>query len=117
MNDARAILLGTLLITVGLPMAAAYAAPAPCPPEGVSRAGLLSLKEAKFTMASDDERNMLAPRLLACLDDPDPAIRDGVVFEGLSTWLRGKALRPATILENNIVQTVASAGGTLSSIR
>ena len=58
---------------------------AACPPVGMTRADLLKLKQTKFEVASADERNALAPKLLACLDDPDPAIRDGVVFEGLST--------------------------------
>ena len=71
---------------------------APCPPSGMSRPELLRLKEAKFEVASAEDRNALAQRLLGCLDDPDPAIRDGVVFEGLSKWLRAKALSAATVL-------------------
>jgi hypothetical protein len=69
-----------------------------CPPPGTTRSQLTQLKQAKFVVASDKERNRLALQLLACLGDPDPAIRDGVVFEGLSTWLRGKALQPETVL-------------------
>jgi hypothetical protein len=63
----------------------------------MSRADLLRLKERKFEVASAEERNDLAPRLLGCLADPDPTIRDGVVFEGLSTWMRGKALSKPTL--------------------
>ena len=83
-------LLATLLL-------AAPAAPA-CPPAGMTRAEVLELKESKFEVPSAEDRNALAVRLLACIDDPDPAIRDGVVFEGLQTWLRAKALTPATVL-------------------
>ena len=76
----------------------AVPAPPPCPPDGMTRADLIKLKQSNFEMPSADARNLLATRLLGCLDDPDPSIRDGVVFEGLSTWLRGKALSPATVL-------------------
>jgi len=72
-------------------------APPPCPPPGQTRASLLELKAQKFEVAGEEKRNQLALELLSCLDDPDPAIRDGVVFEGLSTWLRAKALKPSTI--------------------
>ena len=69
-----------------------------CPPAGMTRPALLQLKDAKFAVASADERNRLAPALLACLDDSDPRIRDGVVFEAISTWLRGKQLASETIV-------------------
>ena len=84
---------------------------APCPPGGMTRADLVGLKQSKFEVASEDERNGLALRLLGCLDDPDPAIRDGVVFEALSTWLRGKALSPATIsaLQASLSATLGGA--------
>jgi hypothetical protein len=74
----------------------------------MTRAGLIELKRAKFEVASADERNLLATRLLGCLDDPDPAIRDGVVFEAISTWLRGRALSPVTInaLEASLAATL-----------
>ncbi len=79
-----------------------------CPPAGMTRADLLSLKQSKFEVASGEQRNLLAVRLLGCLDDPDPAIRDGVVFEALFTWLRGKALSPATVaaLESSLRATL-----------
>lgn len=87
---------------------AALSPPPACPPAGLSRADLLSLRQLKFEVASAEERNLLALRLLGCLDDPDPVIRDGVVFEALSTWLRGRALSSATI---NALE--ASLGSTL----
>lgn len=88
----------TSLLATSLLLAAAQAPPGtPCPPAGMTRADLVKLKGAKFEIAAVEERNALAVRLLGCLDDPDPAIRDGVVFEGLSRWLRAKALTPATM--------------------
>lgn len=71
---------------------------ATCPPDGLTRGELRELKTAQFEVADDDRRNRLAIALLGCLDDPDPAIRDGVVYEGLSSWLRGKALTNDTIV-------------------
>jgi hypothetical protein len=89
---------------------------AACPPAGMTRAGLLELKAAKFEVSAADERNRLALTLLSCLDDPDPAIRDGVVFEALSTWLRARALTSDTIvaLERSLQSTLSGetdAGG------
>ena len=68
-----------------------------CPPAGYTRAELLHLKQTQFAVEDDDRRNRLAPALLVCTDDPDPAIRDGIVYEGLATWLRGGQLTAATV--------------------
>ncbi len=87
-----------LLLTAHLLAPMVATAPSSCPPAGMTRPDLIKLKETKFEVPQDDKRNALAVRLVGCLDDPDPGVRDGVVFEGLSKWLRGKALTPATIL-------------------
>lgn len=68
-----------------------------CPPAGYSRADLASVKQAGFAVADDDRRNRLAIALLTCTADPDPDIRDGVVYEGLATWLRDSQLTAATV--------------------
>lgn len=97
------------LISVGLVAAVQVAGtPAVCPPAGMTRAALLDLRAAKFEVASDAARNQTAVSLLGCLDDADPTIRDGVVFEGLQTWLRGKKLGPATVdgLRASLVATL-----------
>lgn len=73
-------------------------APGPCAPSPQDRAGLLALAAADFELAGDAERQRRALDLAACLGDPDPAIRDGVAFTGLSTWLRAGALDEATRL-------------------
>ncbi len=98
----------SLALAAQLLLSGAAATAAPCPPQGMTRADLVRLKQSKFEVEPADERNRLAVRLLGCLDDPDPAIRDGVVFEGLSTWLRGKALSPTTIsaLESSLSATL-----------
>lgn len=69
-------------------MPCAFAA---CPPVGYDRAGLESLKAAKFAMADATARDALAEGLLDCLGDPDPALRDGIAYEALSTWMRAGA--------------------------
>lgn len=38
-----------------------------------------------------------ALNLASCLANPDPALRDGLGFELLSTWMRAKALKPETL--------------------
>lgn len=77
-------------LAIGLPALAA------CPPAGQDRAGLLRLKAAGFEVAGDAARQSLALGLLGCLGDADPALRDGVAYEGLSQWLRGGQIDGAT---------------------
>jgi hypothetical protein len=68
-----------------------------CPPAGYSRSDLAALPQQGFVLADDGRRNTLAIALLGCTGDPDPAIRDGVAYAGLASWLRGKQLSPATV--------------------
>jgi hypothetical protein len=68
-----------------------------CPPQGYSREQLLDLRAGGFVLESAQDRDALALSLTACLSEPDPAVRDGVVFEGLSTWLRSGQLSPDTL--------------------
>lgn len=84
----------TLLLVVA--MAQAHAEPL-CPPPGQSRADLLELRRGGFVIEDAAVRDRVATGLLGCTGDPDPAIRDGVVYEGLATWLRGKQLSEATV--------------------
>ncbi|MCK6551350.1 DUF2785 domain-containing protein [Myxococcota bacterium] len=69
-----------------------------CPPPGATRASLLELRARAFVMPAAAERDALALALVACVDSPDPKLRDGVAFEGISTWLRSKALSRAAIV-------------------
>jgi hypothetical protein len=55
------------------------------------------MKQAGFVVEDAEHRNRLAIALLTCTADPDPDIRDGVVYEGLATWLRGSQLTAATV--------------------
>ena len=67
------------------------------PPAPLTRDSLDALKKSGFQISSDDERNRIALLLPQCLGDPDPAMRDGIAFEALYTWMRASALQPATI--------------------
>ena len=91
---------GTFLKRDGAWQAVAWQAtriPQACPPVGYSRDELAALKASGFVIEDDRQRNSLAVDLLACLGFPDPAIRDGIAYEGLSTWMRGQALTRETI--------------------
>jgi hypothetical protein len=70
-----------------------------CPPASYSRTDLLALREGGFIVADATVRESLALALLGCLGDPDPSLRDGVAFEGLSTWMRTGQLSPETASE------------------
>ncbi len=61
-------------------------------------AGLLALARSGFSISDSAERQRRALELAHCLGDPDPAIRDGVAFSGLSTWLRAGAIAEPTRL-------------------
>lgn len=69
---------------------------AQCPPDGWTLATLTQLKSEKWTLPDATQRQTLALGLLACLDQADPVLRDGLAFEALSTFLRNKQLTPAT---------------------
>lgn len=68
-----------------------------CPPAGMSREQLVELKSHEFAVADDSRRQSLALDLLACLGSTDAQLRDGIAFEALSTWMRGKKVSAATV--------------------
>lgn len=79
--------------------AAAQSAGDRCPPAGWTIDRLTRLKAGKFTVAEPAERQALALALTACLAHPNPALRDGIAFEGLTIWLRAGSLDRSTIVE------------------
>jgi hypothetical protein len=72
-------------------------APSQCPPAGKSRVALLELKSQAFKLDPAGVQ-ALSIALIPCLADPDPQIRDGVAFEALSTWMRGRQVKPETAI-------------------
>jgi hypothetical protein len=79
----------TLLLAGAMVQASAHAQ---CPAPDQTRNDLLNLRLGGFAIEDDALRDQVAIGLLACTGDPDPAIRDGVVYEGLAAWLRGRQL-------------------------
>lgn len=71
-------------------------AKAACPPAGADPASLQALKAKEFALPDGARRARLSLALADCLGDPDPALRDGIAYEALSTWLRRKQLDAAT---------------------
>lgn len=71
---------------------AAFDSIAACPPEGRTRDSLQALKILKYTVPDAAERQTLALGLLDCLGDPDPTLRDGIAYEGLTQWMRAGQL-------------------------
>lgn len=69
---------------------------AACPPPGHDRAALEALKAAGFRLDDATARQALALDLVDCLGAPDPMLRDGIAYEGLTTWLRADALDAGT---------------------
>jgi hypothetical protein len=76
----------------------ARAQPAQCPPAGYDRAALDALKANDFAITDDAARNAFARALTACVADPDPALRDGVAYEGLARFMRTRQLSNQTML-------------------
>jgi hypothetical protein len=68
-----------------------------CPPAGTSREQLQELKSREFALADAKRRASLALDLVARLGSTDPAVRDGIAFEALAAWMRGKQLSAATV--------------------
>lgn len=54
-------------------------------------------KASGFATADDADRVRRASMLVDCLGEADPALRDGIAFEALSTWMRGKQLGTDTL--------------------
>lgn len=87
-----------------LALAACATAPAQaqaCAPAGHDRARLDALKAADWALPEDAQRNALALGLAACLGDADPAVRDGIAYEALAHWMRGRALTTETLAALN----------------
>jgi hypothetical protein len=71
--------------------------PTGCPPAGWDRARLDELKEAKFEIADERERQVIATAITTCLASPRPAVRDGIAFGALTHMLRARQLDDSTM--------------------
>ena len=78
---------------LGLFSLALAAAPAPaCAPDEATLDAWRALKAAGFDTGDASETEATARALAACLAHPDPAVRDGLAYEGLAHWLRAGEL-------------------------
>lgn len=68
-----------------------------CPPSGWDAERLARLKQSGFVVEDAGARDALALELAECLGAPDPAIRDGIAYEALTSWMRKGELAPATL--------------------
>jgi hypothetical protein len=92
------IFIAALSLSACMPYMALGVAPeANCIPEGYDRPKLDVLKAAGFEIADTAARQMFARGITDCLASSDPALRDGIAFEALSTMARAKQLTPETM--------------------
>lgn len=71
---------------------------------------LFNLKDNSFLIESDVTRNKTALNLLHCLANPNPKVRDGIVYEAIAHWLRNGQLATSTIKQlYNRLQTILSS--------
>lgn len=66
-----------------------------CPPSGMDKSKLLSLKSANWEITDADARDRLVIELTRCLGSPDPVLRDEIAYEALYHYLRGKLVSDA----------------------
>ncbi len=96
MRLARILFIHSLAVSTLF--ASCTAANAACPPPNYDRVKLEALKAAKWTIADDTGRNAFARALTDCLASSDPALRDGIAYEALFHFLRGRLLTNETMM-------------------
>jgi len=89
----QAILLGLVLSFFSY-NAHAFAS---CPPAGQTQESWLALKENQWQIENAEQRQQSALKLLDCLANPDPQLRDEIAFEALSFWMRNELLTIDTV--------------------
>lgn len=62
-----------------------------------SDATLKMLQQEKFVIEGGELRNHTAIKLLSCLGEIDPKVRDGIVYSATSKWLRAGLLEESTV--------------------
>lgn len=63
-----------------------------CPPPGWTRDRLDTLRAARFDIGEAQDRERFSEAITACVASPDPALRDGIAYEGLTHMLRAGQL-------------------------
>lgn len=76
-----------------------------CPPSGMDKAKLLSLKSANWVIVDAAARDRFVVEITQCLGSPDPVLRDEIAYEALYYYLRGKMVSdPAKVRLAGILQ-------------
>ena len=70
-----------------------------CAIDAFTKDDVMRIKQAEFEGVTSEELNQFALDLLPCVGDPDPEMRDGIVYESLSFLLRQNKLSNATKTE------------------
>jgi len=92
-HHARAAAIAAVLAVLAAScLAQLEATPGACP-----AAALRDAKAAKWLVADDAARQVLAMQAVACLSSPDPVERDELAFEALQAWMRGDKLNTSTV--------------------
>ena len=81
-----------------------------CPPLGYDIATLNELREKHFEITDTPERQAFARHLLACLNVPDPKLRDRIAYEAYATWRHSKSLDDTTwhFIESSLVEKLTA---------
>ena len=92
-NHHRAVVIRAVALAL---LAAAESYASECPPGEIPPEQWEKFRSHDFVIADDARLQDFSLSLLPCLDAADPAIRDGLAIDALTTWLRNKQIRAAT---------------------
>ncbi len=109
---AGAVFFLILAACAGVPAQAGGETSAPACAPAAQFAGLES-REAAISAMPEAARVALAMDMIACLENPDPAIRDGFAYEAYVTLMRGKLVDVAAVktLQAALLAKLADADG------
>jgi len=81
-----------------------------CAPSEMTIEAMQDAKSAEFDALTPDARTDMASALIGCLGDPDPTIRDGLAYEGLTQIFRGGDLDADQIrpLRDQLLEDIGS---------
>ncbi|WP_083910880.1 DUF2785 domain-containing protein [Henriciella marina] len=84
-----------------------------CIPEGWTRDALIRWKESEFPIENEKEVAGYLTMLEGCLGDPDPVLRDGVAYGGISHILRSDGAGKAELraLKELLLERLADEAG------
>ncbi len=81
-----------------------------CAPVGMTIEAMQDAKSTEFDTLTPAARTQMASALIGCLGDPDPVIRDGLAYEGLTQLFRGGDLDAEQIrqLRDQLLEGIGS---------